>query len=418
MRFAITKLESRIGTARISEREHEGHHRVGLQSALHGDRGEHVAEQVGPGIAEEDRGRVEAVAQVAERRAGGQHREHPGRVAVEREREHGKRQRRDRAHARGEPVDAVDEVHDVHHRDDPDHGQRVGEVAEVEVPRERERHRLDPHAGGDRHDRGQHLARELDVRRQVEQVVRDARRPRSPWRRSGCRSSAGPWAGTRGRTRARRPGSRGRRGARSASGAGRASAARRSRRCARPAPSPRAWRSRPPPGPGRRLGVRREGQASSVTQLRSSQFAGRCLLHVAVVPQREHQEAPDLAAQVLLSRYVAVEQPGDDLRLEETLCSHVVRATGLRGRRVPGRRAATRRPGSRSPACGPAGSPAGRRPATASRSRRFFASRRTFIERGRASASSATSGSQNGTRASSECAMLARSVFTSRSSAR
>ena len=55
---------------------------------------------------------------------------------------------------------------------------------------------------------------------------------------------------------------------------------------------------------------------------------------------------------------------------------------------------------------------------TAWRRSRFFESPRTFIRRGSASASSATTWSQNGTRVSSECAMLARSVFTSRSSAR
>ena len=56
--------------------------------------------------------------------------------------------------------------------------------------------------------------------------------------------------------------------------------------------------------------------------------------------------------------------------------------------------------------------------ATARRRSRFLANPRTFFEVGKASASSATAGSQNGTRASSEWAMLARSVFTSRSSTR
>ena len=56
--------------------------------------------------------------------------------------------------------------------------------------------------------------------------------------------------------------------------------------------------------------------------------------------------------------------------------------------------------------------------ATALRSSTFLRSPRTRWRAGSASAKFVTTGSRNGTRASSECAIEARSVFTSRSSTR
>ena len=114
-------------------------------------------------------------------------------------------------------------------------------------------------------------------------------------------------------------------------------------------------------------------------------------------------------------------------------CSSSSRVTSA-GRKKPSRRSAsgdsTSRANGRSsprshaaagiekPRFGPCTIARGTRPAAARRSSRFFASASTFCDVGSASASSATTGSRNGTRTSSEWAMLARSVFTSRSSTR
>ena len=63
----------------------------------------------------------------------------PGGVPVERERDHRERGRRDRAHARRQPVGAVGEVHDVHHRDHPHQREHGAPVAELERLHERQR---------------------------------------------------------------------------------------------------------------------------------------------------------------------------------------------------------------------------------------------------------------------------------------
>src|SRR6185369_1928570 len=90
----------------------------------------------------------------------------------------------------------------------------------------------------------------------------------------------------------------------------------------------------------------------------------------------------------------------------------VSRAKGTRG---PRSQAAA---GMEKPRFLPETTESGRSGATAFRSRRFFEKPRTLRRVGRASASVATTGSRKGTRASSEWAMLARSVFTSRTSTR
>ena len=155
-----------------------------------------------------------------------------------------------------------------------------------------------------------------------------------------------------------------------------------------------------------------------VPATRSLRRAAPCPDTVAIVPERERQQAPDLAAVVLAALDVGVEQganrvgPEPPLPLDCGRRKHVPRER-LEVAAQPGRGgdrepllAAVRR--SRAGAASPPPC------ATGASSR----SPRTFIDRGRASASSATAWSQNGTRASSECAMLARSVFTSRSSTR
>jgi hypothetical protein len=122
----------------------------------------------------------------AERGAGGERGEHSRLDAVEVERDDRERAGDDHAHAGGEPVHAVGEVDHIHHRDEPEHGQRrtgVGgaRFGERERADERQRDRLHDHAEvHDDHRRGD-LAGELDDRRQVVAVVerpyeRDERR--------------------------------------------------------------------------------------------------------------------------------------------------------------------------------------------------------------------------------------------------
>ena len=292
------RVEDRHG--QDHEREHQGDHRVRLQGALHGDRREHVAEQVRARVAEEDRGGVKPVAQVAERGARGQHREHAGRVAVERQRDHGERDARDRADAGGQAVDAVDEVDHVHHGDDADHRERIGGRAEVEVAEERQRHRLDPHAARDRDHGGEDLARQASRRRRGRAGRPRPRPRRSPRRRSGCRASAGRAAGTTSPA-ARIP-------ARIASPPSRGVG-----NWCRPALARLVDRADPP---GEGLHDRRRDpddherereREECVGQVRHrgvgyySSRRGRVFRPdtVALVPQREGEQAPELAAQVL-----------------------------------------------------------------------------------------------------------------------
>ena len=141
-------------------------------------------------------------------------------------------------------------------------------------------------------------------------------------------------------------------------------------------------------------------------------------LDVALVPEREREQPPELPAQVLAAGDVLVEQPRDRRRVEEALAPQragesVSRANGsssprsqaaagiekprLRPWTMLARQRAARRPCAAAPSC------AARAPCAASAAR---------------ARSSSTTGSRNGTRASSECAIDARSVFTSRSSTR
>ena len=114
--------------------------------------------------------------QVADGRAGDEEREHAGGVRLEvglRERDGGERDGGDRAHPRGEAVDPVDEVDDVHQRHQPEDRQAVGERrAQVHAMDEREREVGDAHPERDRDHRREQLAHDLEVRGELEQVVR------------------------------------------------------------------------------------------------------------------------------------------------------------------------------------------------------------------------------------------------------
>ena len=73
---------------------------------------------------------------------------------------------------------------------------------------------------------------------------------------------------------------------------------------------------------------------------------------VALVPERECEQAPHLAREVFASGDVIVEHARDGVRLQEALAADHVRARASRARTAAGRRGATRPPGSRSRASG------------------------------------------------------------------
>jgi len=161
------------------QRQHERHDRLGLDGRLDGDDPHQQAEQLRSAVAHEALGGREVVDQEAERGAGGQRGEHPRFLAAQVEGEHGHRGGDDRAHARGEAVDAVGEVDDVHQQHEADHRQhRAGVggpgVGEREVADERQRDLL--HGDAVVHDdhRREHLAEELQRGMQVEAVVERA----------------------------------------------------------------------------------------------------------------------------------------------------------------------------------------------------------------------------------------------------
>jgi hypothetical protein len=168
------RVEERHGEQ--DQRQHERDDGRRLHGRLDGDHAHQEAEQVCAGVAHEARSRREVEDQEAERGAGGQRREHGRLLAAEVERDHGHRAGDDRADARREAIDAVGEVDDVHHRDEPDHGQhRAGVrdacVRERERADERQRDRL--HGDAEVHDdhRRDDLTGELDDRRQLVAIV-------------------------------------------------------------------------------------------------------------------------------------------------------------------------------------------------------------------------------------------------------
>jgi hypothetical protein len=152
------------------QRQHEGHDGRSLDGRLHGDAAHQQPQEVRAAVAHEARRGWKIVDQKAERGAGGQRGEHAGWSAAEVERGHRHRGGDDRAHARGQTVDAVGEVDDVHHRHQPDNrecrpGVRGPGIGECQMPHEGQRDRLhhDPEVHDD--DRGRHLAHQLRRRR-------------------------------------------------------------------------------------------------------------------------------------------------------------------------------------------------------------------------------------------------------------
>ena len=136
--------------AGVEERHGEHHQRaderdqgVGLERALDDHRAEQQPEQVRAAVAHEDRRRVEVVdAGSRARRRRMIAASTPARAAPEVEGDDRERGRRDRAHAGGEPVDAVGEVDDVHQQHEREHRQRPAELAQLDAVQERERERV------------------------------------------------------------------------------------------------------------------------------------------------------------------------------------------------------------------------------------------------------------------------------------
>jgi hypothetical protein len=154
------------------QRQQEDDGRSGLEQALDGHRREDEAQAEGAGVAHEDPGREEVVAQEPEARAGHDRRQDRGVRLSQREREDRVRDACDSADARGEAVHPVEEVDHVHHRDDEDHRERDADPRrDVEDAEERERDVVDPDAERTRDRRGDELPEELHRRRQAAEVV-------------------------------------------------------------------------------------------------------------------------------------------------------------------------------------------------------------------------------------------------------
>ena len=174
LRHHERRVEHRHGEH--EERQHERRQRRRLEEALHRDRSERVPEEQRAGVAHEDARRIEVVAQEAEARAADDRGEHRRADAAEVELDHAERRAGDRAHARGETVEPVEEVDHVHDGDDPDHRHRHADPCGHLVHAD-EREALHVHAEAERRDRGrEQLAAELLPPVQA----RGSRRPRRP----------------------------------------------------------------------------------------------------------------------------------------------------------------------------------------------------------------------------------------------
>ena len=156
------------------QREEQGDGGRRFQEALHRERRENEAEQERSGVAHEDPGRIEVVAQEPEARSGHDRREDRRLRVAQRERDHGKRRAGDRTDPRGETIHPVEEIDHVHDRDDPDEGQGDadpdGEVLDAE---EGEREAVDRDPEADRDRGGEALAPELRPPVQAAEVVDD-----------------------------------------------------------------------------------------------------------------------------------------------------------------------------------------------------------------------------------------------------
>jgi len=117
------------------------------------------------------------VDQKAQGGAGGEGGKDARRGATQVERDDRHRGGDDRADARRQTVDAVGEVHDVHHRHQPDHGERRpgirrSGIGQGKFAHEWQRDLLDSHAEVHDDHGSRHLARQLRSRGQVEAVVK------------------------------------------------------------------------------------------------------------------------------------------------------------------------------------------------------------------------------------------------------
>jgi hypothetical protein len=117
------------------------------------------------------------VHQEAERRAGGDAGEHGRRRAVQMpgvvqvDRDHGQRERDDRAHPRGQAVDPVGEVDDVHERHETHGRDRRAGVGKVQLAEERQRYQVHDDAEVHCDERRRDLSSQLEHGRQLEAIV-------------------------------------------------------------------------------------------------------------------------------------------------------------------------------------------------------------------------------------------------------
>ena len=160
-----------------------------------------------------------------------------------------------------------------------------------------------------------------------------------------------------------------------------------------------------PPRPSRQRG---EGRAVE------GQCRGRPL-DVTLMPEREAEQTPDLTAEIVMAGDVIVEESVNGGRREEAwaLSVSVDRTSRANGASSPRSHAAA---GIEKPRLRPRTTSAGSSGRAAARSSAFLRRSETRLLRGSDSAKSVTSVSRNGTRASSDHAIDARSVFTRRSS--
>ena len=175
------RVEDRHGEDEQRQEEHD--RRRGLEEPLHRDRSEQEAERERAGVAHEDPGREEVVAEEAETGAGDDRREDRRVGLPEREGEDRVRGGGDPAHPGRQPVQPVEEVDHVHDRDDPEHRQRDADRGrQVDGADERKREVVDPDAEERRNRSRDHLAGQLPAGLQHPEVVdrADGRRHRRP----------------------------------------------------------------------------------------------------------------------------------------------------------------------------------------------------------------------------------------------
>ena len=158
------------------QRNEEGYHGVQLEHAQYRRGRQDETEKLRADVAHEYLGRVEVIRDEAEARAdkrGENHRD----VRLRDEQRHDQhRQRAYRRHADGQPVQPVYQIDGVRAADDPQKGQRDGEIAcENESgllgKRVRVRYRVEDYAATDRNDGGDDLPRELDPRVEIDDIV-------------------------------------------------------------------------------------------------------------------------------------------------------------------------------------------------------------------------------------------------------